>query len=482
MTQEAQANWHLLSSDSPLPAQGKTSTLVVCSNKPTSTVTYQIIRARCANHQLRTEYFRSTNSLAAPVIKSVVATGYNSAQVSVATDPSANPDAPVAFYTITSSKGQSTNVYSWGELNLTIDSLDELTTYSFTVTATNADGTSRVSTPSDSVTTPKYVPPVAASAPAAPLAAPAFTLSSSSEIKSAGSAISGYSITHTGGLEVTYTLSPDISNTPGLSFNSSTGLISGTPTTEAAARTYTLTATNASGSASQTFSLTVSARVYSVGSTGPGGGIIFYVSEAGFNCGSTFSSTGSPTGGKCHYLEASPISGADAWDATITSTWSALSDSRTAFADARLSAIGSGFKNTLAIKDHNPTARNAAILAQAYQGPNSLSDWYLPSSDESVELFAQLQSELPGGMIVEQDPGYFIQVGGSDPDGLLSGEYWTSTENESPERVGGVNTYPWAWRLRNTIDHYSGKGSLWEETRKVPDPENFNKIRPIRAF
>ncbi len=89
------------------------------------------------------------------------------------------------------------------------------------------------------------------------LADPAFTISSASESVVKGAALSGYTITSTGGAIASYSISPAISNTPGLTFSTSTGLISGTPTTIAAARTYTITATNAANTATQTFSITV---------------------------------------------------------------------------------------------------------------------------------------------------------------------------------------------------------------------------------
>jgi hypothetical protein len=44
-----------------------------------------------------------------------------------------------------------------------------------------------------------------------------------------------------------------------MSFNTTTGALTGTPNTVAAATTYTVTATNASGNATQTFTLTVTA-------------------------------------------------------------------------------------------------------------------------------------------------------------------------------------------------------------------------------
>jgi uncharacterized repeat protein (TIGR02543 family) len=94
--------------------------------------------------------------------------------------------------------------------------------------------------------------------PSTAVGAPAFTLTSSSETVTRGTAMIGYTITSTGGMIASYSISPAISNTPGLAFDTSTGLISGTPTATATARTYTITATNAtSPSATQTFSITV---------------------------------------------------------------------------------------------------------------------------------------------------------------------------------------------------------------------------------
>ena len=89
------------------------------------------------------------------------------------------------------------------------------------------------------------------------LDAPAFTLSSSSGSANAGSAISPYTVNSTGGAIASYSISPAVGN--GLSFNSTTGVISGTPATAAAAVTYTITATNTSGTATATYSLTINA-------------------------------------------------------------------------------------------------------------------------------------------------------------------------------------------------------------------------------
>jgi hypothetical protein len=88
-----------------------------------------------------------------------------------------------------------------------------------------------------------------------PIAAPAFTLSPSSESKVVNTAISGYSISSSGGAIASYSISP--AAPAGLTFNTSTGLLTGTPTVVAVETTYTITATNATGSAAKTFTLTV---------------------------------------------------------------------------------------------------------------------------------------------------------------------------------------------------------------------------------
>jgi hypothetical protein len=93
-----------------------------------------------------------------------------------------------------------------------------------------------------------------------PLAAPAFTISSSAETKIVGNAITGYSINSTGGLIDSYTVSNLSTLTSlGLAFDTSTGLISGTPTGLATNQSFVITALNATGSANQNFTLTVNA-------------------------------------------------------------------------------------------------------------------------------------------------------------------------------------------------------------------------------
>ena len=85
--------------------------------------------------------------------------------------------------------------------------------------------------------------------------APAFTLSTSSQSVTQNSAITTVTSSSTGGTISSYAISP--AAPAGLTFNTSTGQLSGTPTATQSATIYTITGTNAGGSASQTFTLTV---------------------------------------------------------------------------------------------------------------------------------------------------------------------------------------------------------------------------------
>ncbi len=87
------------------------------------------------------------------------------------------------------------------------------------------------------------------------LLAPAFSLSRNAETATVGTAITGYSISSTGGLVSTYSISPSVGN--GLSFSSTTGLVTGSPSSVASAVTYTITGTNATSSSTATYTITV---------------------------------------------------------------------------------------------------------------------------------------------------------------------------------------------------------------------------------
>ena len=91
--------------------------------------------------------------------------------------------------------------------------------------------------------------------------APQIALSTTTEVVAPNTPLTGYAITSPngfGGGVANYSISPNISATPGLTFDTATGLIAGTPTTIAAAQTYTISANNyASPAGTATFTVTV---------------------------------------------------------------------------------------------------------------------------------------------------------------------------------------------------------------------------------
>ena len=563
-TQEAQANWHKNPSDSPIASGASAKVITICSNKESSPVTYQVIRSKCAKHQVTTLFSRSGALPAKPVIAEAVSFGHDSASLKLATDPATNTDAPIAFYTITSSKGAIQRIYSWRDLTLAVTGLQAQTTYSFTVSATSADGSSQVSAFSNLVTTAAYVPPSSTSSSnSASVAAPAFTLSSTAETKTVNNAISGYTISSTGGTIASYAISP--AAPAGLTFNTTTGLLAGTPTATQSATTYTITATNASGSASNTFTLTVqtalsapvisltsnsetrvattalvgytidasaggavasyaltgtlpagltfststglitgsptetkTATTYTItatnaagsssatyrlrvtgdlGDTGPGGGKIFYYSAAGFNCGPSYTDTGSPTGGKCKYLEVAPSGwngGSDPTKAWAVSATNVAISGVSSLAHPHINlliegGIGVGYKDSLGIFNYSESTTASAVgVARAYRG-GSLSDWYLGSPVE-LSLLCQWARGVPSNITsgcttsgTLNSPTY-----GANDAGFTGTGYWGSTQ------ANGYNSYAY---------NVPFQGSNDATNKVVSSLRTFlASVRPIRAF
>jgi hypothetical protein len=101
---------------------------------------------------------------------------------------------------------------------------------------------------------------------------PQISLSSSSETVTVNSALSGFTITNGGSDVVSYSI--DGALPAGISFDTSTGLLSGTPTETLTAELLTITASNFAGIDTATFTLTVS-------SSGGGGGATITISLTG---------------------------------------------------------------------------------------------------------------------------------------------------------------------------------------------------------
>jgi hypothetical protein len=235
---------------------------------------------------------------------------------------------------------------------------------------------------------PKPTPTPTPTPTTPPIAIPAFTLSSATESRTVNTAATGFTINSTGGAIASFAIN---ATPPGMSFNTTTGALTGTPNTVAAATNYTITATNASGSATQSFGLTVTAVVYTVGQAGPGGGIIFYVASTPFACGPTRAAT-------CNYLEVTPSDWND--DNLFTArSWAQATpvnyQSTTVPGNgATATAIGWGYRNTRAIiaQGNTDTATSAAAFADSHTVTYSgvvYDDWFLPSKEELAQLYSQ---------------------------------------------------------------------------------------------
>jgi hypothetical protein len=191
------------------------------------------------------------------------------------------------------------------------------------------------------------------------------------------------------------------------------------------------------------------AKVYSVGDVGPGGGVVFYVHPSG-----TFTSIGSEGGLNCKYLEAAPadLKGKFRW---CSDTESLLGVTAT--------GIGSGMANTTTAANKCPRRwrrrrdSSSAIHSAANYVNNGKTDWHLPSRDELNELYkyAYLLSSLAIGDVFSLLPGFTAASS-------RSFIYWSSTESSAP----------YAW-----VQHLGGHGS----TSGAPKPNMF-RVRPVRAF
>jgi hypothetical protein len=317
-----------------------------------------------------------------------------------------------------------------GYLNLS--GLSSESTYTFTIAAVNVDGSSAASLATPVIRT-GTAPVVSTNTPAV-VAAPAFTISSSAETKTVNNAIVSYTINSSGGGTVaSYSISP--AAPAGLTFSTSTGLLSGTPTSVASATAYTITATNASGSATRTFTLTVTAIIYTVGDTGPGGGKIFYVAPSPFACGPTRAAT-------CTYLEAAPA----LWFAggeDPARRWANVSNQSTVVGSsgspetATATAIGSGYRNTRAIilQGNSDTATSAAALADSHTVTVSgvvYDDWYLPSTDELNQMCKWVRGITGVALttLTTVCTGGAINTG-LGATGFKTESYWSSSEDDA---------------------------------------------------
>jgi hypothetical protein len=186
-------------------------------------------------------------------------------------------------------------------------------------------------------------------------------------------------------------------------------------TTTVAATTTTVPATTT----------TVAPVVYSVGDTGPGGGIVFYVDLTREPGAQYFEAACAGWQNNCDGATADP-------QAEWGCYWTPISG-----ADGLV--IGTGELNTTDILAGCATAGIAARIADDYSH-NTLDDWFLPSQDESYQMYIQRTT-----------------IGG-----FSSGYYWCSSE------TGDYNA--WYQGFGDGVQGDFGKFSTAFD------------VRPVRAF
>jgi hypothetical protein len=181
-----------------------------------------------------------------------------------------------------------------------------------------------------------------------------------------------------------------------------------------------------------------------LGDKGPGGGTVFYKNLSGLNCGPNHTSTGSPTGGLCNYLEFAPPTwsgqSADPFGNNTTSA-SNIASIGVSSANARtLAEMGRGYMYSNAITAVFGTCSSVytggrnfsgsacptgAGMARAYRG-GGLSDWYLTNA---AELNVACQYAR-GGQAINPNVAC-ARVGTDAPPGFTGDDHYTSTASST---------------------------------------------------
>lgn len=211
-----------------------------------------------------------------------------------------------------------------------------------------------------------------------------------------------------------------------------------------------------------------------VGDTGPGGGIVFYVSETNFK------SAGSDCDLACKYLEAAPsdIPVTLPWSPSVATCYTTPGSSGTndcginsiypgSLQDSSRTAslaIGAGMANTNLIYDRFTTTGGvapteyAAGVAWSFEN-NGKTDWHLPSKIELL-LMCKWVNNNPSSSDLTTCSGGSVNTG-KGAAGFVADDYFSSSELD--------NQFVWIYFFGNG-DESNGKkaGSVY--------------ARPVRAF
>jgi hypothetical protein len=391
----------------------------------------------------------STASIGLEVFAAVTAPGAPTSLIAVAGSslaiisfnaPISNGGAVITSYTVISLPGGFTATGSDSPIIFT--GLTNGTSYRFIVTATNSAGRSKASLQSNAVTPAAPPPPLAITSldvtHGPRLGSTAVTITGTGFAVGATVNIGGNNVTVNTVTATTISVTTSAHDI-GVANVIVTNTDNGTVTSTGAFR---FDGVDCDGS----FTCVV-------GDRGPGGGIVYYYSASAFACGPTLATT-------CHYLEAAPTTGVSPWIETRYQ-WSV--DTSNLIGTA--SAIGSGYKNTLAMNAQNSTAGKAGTISRAFRGPNNLTDWYLPSQDELNQMckwalgIAWVSDTTPCGPTTP----VIINSGGGAA-GFVGDFYWSSSQSSD---YGGI--YAFYQFFGNGFQDRYFKNSTYY-------------VRPVRAF
>ena len=331
----------------------------------------------------------------------------------------ANDGGTIASYTIAGTDVDAglLSVNAGGVVTLTADpDYETKPSYSFTVTASDAAGTTAATTVTFAITNVDEVVPTITSGA---------TGTNKAENSGAGQTI--YIITadaNDGGTIASYAISG--TDAALLSVNAGSGVVTLTADPDYETKpsySFTVTATDAAGTSaatSVTFSITdVNEIVVEVGDSYEGG-IVFYLAP-------------SPTDLDGDGVNDTGLIYANS-NYTTTKSWNSGGWCSSCSSISTSTAIGTGATNTTNIINEysNSGTASAAGFARAYNG-GGFNDWFLPSTLEQEALVSYFIEKYPAS-------GAW-----SDWGGIRSNNYWSSTQhdgNHAKQRSFNHNTSP----------------------------------------
>lgn len=280
----------------------------------------------------------------------------------------------------------------------------------YTVTATNTGG-------STTATVSIAINDVAPSSLSYAYSAPIYTKSS---------AITANSPTSSGGAVVSYSVSPSLPS--GLSLNTSTGIISGTPSGIVSESSYTLTATNSGGSTTASVSITVNDIALS--------SLSYAYSSPTYQKGVAITSnTPSSSGGAVVSYSVSPALPSGL---SLNTSTGVISGTPTVFgsaADYTVTASNTGGSTTatvsIAINDIAPSSLSYAYSSPVYTKSSAISS-NSPSRSGGAVVSYSVSPSLPAGLSLNTSTG----VISGTPSAMVAQNSYTVTASNT----GGSTT------------------------------------------